>query len=113
MERRTGNGLGTADEGEPAAKAAPPWWLYAGEFPRWYVWRGVTGLYYARIPGISPQRVLRAPTPDLLRDEILRCGAARRKAALSGLCALWNQVRIIVAILAFGWDHYSYDEASP
>src|SRR6185437_12330265 len=50
---------------------------------RWYVWRGVTGFYYARIPGISPQRVLRAPTPELLRDEILFSGAPYRSVALS------------------------------
>ena len=64
MERRTGYGASIADERESAGKAAPPWWAYAKEFPSWYVWRGVTGLYYARMPGISPQRVLRAPTGD-------------------------------------------------
>ena len=54
MERRTGCGAGIADERESAGKAAPPWWPYGKEFRNWYVWRGVTGLYYARVPGISP-----------------------------------------------------------
>ena len=85
MELRTGYGLGTAYETESAEKTAPQWWAYAREFPRWYVWRGVTGLYYARIPGISPQRVLRALTADILRDEIVRSGTWHRTVALSNI----------------------------
>ncbi len=85
MERQTAHGLGTVDDTESAEKTAPAWWAYAREFPRWYVWRGVTGLYYARIPGVSPQRVLRAPTADMLRDEIVRSGAPHRTVALSSL----------------------------
>jgi hypothetical protein len=83
MERHTGQGLGTVDESGSAEKTAPSWWVHAREFPRWYVWRGVTGLYYARIPGVSPQRVLRAPTADMLRDEIVRSAAPHRTVALS------------------------------
>jgi hypothetical protein len=89
MERRTGYVLGRADERGHAADTTPQWWAYAHELPRWYVWRGVSGLYYARIPGISPQRVLRARTADLLRDEILRCLGADSKAALSESAARW------------------------
>lgn len=85
MERQTGYGVGIADERETAEKTAPQWWAYAREFPRWYVWRGVTGLYYARIPGVSPQRVLRALTADILRDEIVRYGASHRRVALSSI----------------------------
>ena len=84
MELRTGSLADIAgDQWENAENAAPAWWAYAHEFPRWYVWRGVTEFYYARIPGISPQRVLRAPTPELLRDEILFSGASYRSVALS------------------------------
>jgi hypothetical protein len=85
MELQTGYGLGIVDERESAEKTAPQWWTYAREFPRWYVWRGVTGLYYARIPGISPQRVLRALTADILRDEIVRSEASHRTVALSNI----------------------------
>ena len=83
MELRTGSLADIADQWESAEETAPAWWAYAHEFPRWYVWRGVTGLCYARIPSISPQRVLRAPTPELLRDEILFSTAAYRSVALS------------------------------
>jgi hypothetical protein len=33
----------------------PEWWQpYTAEFPRWHAWRGVTGLYYARLLNSSP-----------------------------------------------------------
>ena len=83
MELRTESLADIADQWETAENTSPAWWAYAREFSRWYVWRGVTGSYYARIPGISPQRVLRAPTPELLRDEILFSGAPYRSVALS------------------------------
>jgi hypothetical protein len=83
MELRTGSLADIADQWESAETTAPAWWAYAREFPRWYVWRGITGLCYARIPTVSPQRVLRAPTPELLRDEILFSAAAYRSVALS------------------------------
>ena len=76
MERQTGYGVGIVDDSECAEKAAPHWWAYAREFPRWYVWRGVTGLYYARIPGTSPQRVLRALTATYSG---MRSSASRRR----------------------------------
>jgi hypothetical protein len=81
MEFRPGTLADIEVEEETAEKTAPSWWAYAREFPDWYVWRGVSGLYYARIPGISPQRVLRAPTAGLLRDEIACSGAVRRRVA--------------------------------
>jgi hypothetical protein len=82
MEFRTGCLADTEDQGETAEQATPSWWAYARDFPDWYVWRGVSGICYARIPGISPQRVLRAPTAELLRDEIIACAPARRRVAL-------------------------------
>jgi hypothetical protein len=83
MELQTESLADIADPWESAEDTAPAWWAYGREFPRWYVWRGVTGFCYARIPGVSPQRVLRAATPELLRDEILFTGAAYRSVALS------------------------------
>lgn len=85
MELQTESLADIADPREGAEDTAPAWWAYGREFPRWYVWRGVTGFCYARIPGVSPQRVLRAPTPELLRNEILLTGAAYRSVALSRL----------------------------
>ena len=85
MERQAGHGLSAVYRSADTAETVPQWWAYAREFPRWYVWRGVTGLYYARIPGVSPQRVLRAPTADALRDEIVRSGARHRTVALSNI----------------------------
>jgi hypothetical protein len=85
MERQAGHGLSAVYRSADTAETVPQWWAYAREFPRWYVWRGVTGLYYARIPGVSPQRVLRAPTADALRDEIVRSGARHRTVALSSI----------------------------
>ena len=93
MERQTGHGLGIVDDSEGAERPVPDWWAYAREFPRWYVWRGVTGLYYARIPGTSPQRVLRAPTADILRDEIERATGSRRTVALSNILKIVAHLR--------------------
>ncbi|HEY1704802.1 MAG TPA: hypothetical protein VGG75_34315 [Trebonia sp.] len=53
-----------ADVRDPVQERVPEWWEHADAFPRWYVWRGVTGLYYARVPGITPQRVVHARTPE-------------------------------------------------
>jgi hypothetical protein len=103
MERKTGLGLSTVCDSEDAAETVPPWWAYAREFPRWYVWRGVTGLYYARIPGVSPQRVLRAPTPDTLRDEIVRTVAPHRTVALSNIR---KRPRITSDTISSRRDHY-------
>jgi hypothetical protein len=82
MEFRPGTLADIEVQEETAENTAPSWWAHAREFPDWYVWRGVSGLFYARIPGISPQRVLRATTADMLRDEIVGCGATRRRVAL-------------------------------
>jgi hypothetical protein len=79
METQTGYGAGIAEDSERAGEAAPKWWAHAREFPHWYVWRGVTGLYYGRVPGTSPQRVLRGVTADILRDEIARTVALQRR----------------------------------
>jgi hypothetical protein len=68
MERETESGLETADE----TAAIPEWRAYAREFPRWHVWRGVAGHYYARVPRSSPPRVVRALNAEDLRQEIAR-----------------------------------------
>ena len=56
----------------------PEWTAYAPEFPQWYVWRGVAGHFYARLPGSSPPRVVRALNPEELREEISRVEVALR-----------------------------------
>jgi hypothetical protein len=74
MDRDTVSEPGTAEETE----AIPEWRAYAPEFPDWYVWRGVAGHYYARIPRSSPPRVVRAQNPQDLRDAIARAEMSRR-----------------------------------
>lgn len=108
MERRTGYGASIADERESAGKAAPPWWPHGKEFPSWYVWRGVTGLYYARVPGISPQRVLRAPSAAALRDQIISSVEPYRAIALAGIR---KSSDISAHIIRFRCDHCSCHEA--
>ncbi len=110
MERKAGYGVSVADEGGSAEKAVPQWWAYAREFPRWYVWRGVNGLYYARIPGISPQRVLRALTAETLREEIIRSRKPHRTVALS---AIRKPLRIASGTSSFHCDHSLDYEAPP
>jgi hypothetical protein len=110
MERQTAYGLGMTCEGEDAGKTAPRWWAYAREFPYWYVWRGVTGLYYARIPGISPQRVLRALTAEELRAEIARYVTPRRTVALSNVL---ESLHIASNTVSFHCDHCPDHEALP
>jgi hypothetical protein len=49
----------------------PGWWRpYAAEFRYWHVWRGVSGLLYARRPLSSPPVVVRATDAEDLRDQI-------------------------------------------
>jgi hypothetical protein len=74
MERETVSVSDT--EGETAAM--PEWCAYASEFPQWYIWRGVAGHYYARVPRSSPPRVVRALSPEGLREEIARAENSRR-----------------------------------
>ena len=50
----------------------PPWWPYAAELPAWYVWRGISGLMYARKVGSSPPLVVRGEDAVDLRDQIRR-----------------------------------------
>ena len=73
--RLVGKFVGTALERLPAM---PEWQVYAPEFPQWYVWRGVAGHYYARVPRSSPPRVVRALNPEDLREEIARAENSRR-----------------------------------
>lgn len=50
----------------------PDWWPleWRIQYPGWWVWRGVAGLLYARLMRSSPPRVVRAESPEALRDEI-------------------------------------------
>jgi hypothetical protein len=50
----------------------PPWWPYAAELPAWYVWRGISGLVYARKLRSSPPLVVRGEDAVDLRDQIRR-----------------------------------------
>ena len=40
------------------------------DYPPWHAWEGVFGLLYARRPRTSPPLVVRAVTPDGLRQAI-------------------------------------------
>jgi hypothetical protein len=73
MERETVSGPDTADD----TTALPEWKAFAREFPQWYVWRGVAGQYYARVPRTSPPRVVRAGNTEDLRREISRAEMTR------------------------------------
>jgi hypothetical protein len=42
----------------------------AREFPHWHVWRGISGLVYARLMLSSPPAVVRAEDPRDLIDQI-------------------------------------------
>ena len=57
--------------------AAADWWPYAAEFPAWHVWRGITGLLYARKPKTSPPKVTRAADVATLRERITDLEAVR------------------------------------
>jgi hypothetical protein len=69
---------GTVMEEQPVqaprtpSEEVPDWWPYAAEFPHWHVWRGVSGLVYARRPRTSPPVVVRAEDAMDLRDQIKR-----------------------------------------
>lgn len=58
----------------------PQWWEpYAGEFPEWQAWRGVSRLFYARKLETVPPVVVRGEDPEDLRNEIIRAEAHGRK----------------------------------
>lgn len=57
---------------EVTREDTPDWWPYAAEFPHWHVWRGVSGLLYARRPRTSPPLVVRGKDTVDLRDQIRR-----------------------------------------
>jgi hypothetical protein len=58
----------------------PSWWPYATELPDWHVWRGVSGLLYARWLNSSPPVVVRGEDAVDLRDQIRRERFRRRGA---------------------------------
>ncbi len=78
MEHETVSGPGTADGTQDPKDTAAEWLACAREFPRWYLWRGVAGHYYARVPRTSPPMVVRAPDAASLRDEITRAELSGR-----------------------------------
>jgi len=59
------------DNGDTDA-SVPSWWPYAAELPYWHVWRGVSGLLYARWLNTSPPVVVRGEDVVDLRDQIRR-----------------------------------------
>ena len=61
-----------ATSSENTGEDIPDWWPYAAEFPHWHVWRGVSGLVYARRPRTSPPLVVRADNPADLLAQIRR-----------------------------------------
>ena len=46
---------------------------------RWHTWVGVAGLLYAAKPRSSPPRVVRAATPEQLREAIAASEQQRRQ----------------------------------
>jgi hypothetical protein len=44
----------------------------AREFPGWHIWKGMCGLWYARLANSSPPVIVRGEDPTDLRDEIRR-----------------------------------------
>jgi len=44
----------------------------AAEFPDWRIWKGVSGLWYARLRDTQPPVITRGEDPSDLRDEIRR-----------------------------------------
>jgi len=65
------SGEGAVEHSKPLREDLPDWWRpYAAEFPYWHVWRGVSGLLYARRPLTSPPAVVRATGVEDLRDQI-------------------------------------------
>jgi len=66
MERQTGIWP------EPEAQETPDWWPYSTEFPHWRVWRGISGLVYARRIGSHPVALVSGEDAVDLRDQIKR-----------------------------------------
>jgi hypothetical protein len=77
MERETESGPDESGPDTEQDAVLPEWKAFAREFPQWYVWRGVAGQYYARVPRTSPPRVVRARNTEDLRREISRAEMAR------------------------------------
>ncbi len=62
---------------EPATQDSPEWWPYAREFPHWRVWRGISGLVFARRIKPDPSALVHGEDAVDLRDQI-------RRAEISG-----------------------------
>ncbi|HUY44619.1 MAG TPA: hypothetical protein VMV92_02670 [Streptosporangiaceae bacterium] len=61
-----------SDGSGPAGNGVPEWWPYAAELPGWHVWRGISGLVYARRLNSPPPLVVRGEDAVDLRDAIRR-----------------------------------------
>jgi hypothetical protein len=59
-------------EADDLAGGVPAWWPYAAELPDWHVWRGISGLVYARRRDTSPPVLVRGEDAVDLRDAIRR-----------------------------------------
>lgn len=53
-----------------------------GEFPRWYIWRGVAGLCYARLIRSEPPVVVRGHNIGVLRARIVQAETVIRARQL-------------------------------
>ena len=62
----------------------PDWWPYAAEFPHWHVWRGVSGLVYARRPRTSPPIVVRGEDTKDLRTQIRQAEGKLEQGRFTG-----------------------------
>jgi hypothetical protein len=63
-------GQDSGQEPSPRAWVEPTAETMAIEFPRWHVWQGIAGLWYARKMLASPPVVLRGEDLMDLRDQI-------------------------------------------
>ena len=78
------------NEAPGVQETIPEWWSHACEYPHWYVWRGVAGHFYARVPRTSPARVVRALTAEGLRDEIRRAESPARQVTGAPAWSAWT-----------------------
>jgi hypothetical protein len=73
MGDEAASGLPGRDDAPGAAgNEALGWWPYTAELPGWHVWRGISGLVYARRLNTSPPLVVRGEDAVDLRDAIRR-----------------------------------------
>jgi len=66
------NAVMAESEADDLANGVPAWWPYGAELPDWHVWRGISGLVYARRRDTSPPVLVRGEDAADLRDAIRR-----------------------------------------